>query len=123
MRRRGPRQLISGAKAERLEKRRWMDFKCRRTLHYRLSTSLHIHLLPIIELKSSLVTHDRGCLLPIIKGDDEILANCPFVSPISDRPRSLNGAEDSLIGWFPLQGALPAIAFHCSDSSGESLSM
>jgi hypothetical protein len=44
-----------------------MDFKWRRTLYYRLSTSLQVSPLSMISFKSGLVTHDRAGLLPMTK--------------------------------------------------------
>ncbi len=72
-----------------------MDFKCRRTLHYRLSTSLRVPSLPMISLESALVTHDRGGFVTYDQGEDESWQIAPSPVPISQKTRSLYGAEDN----------------------------
>ena len=88
-------------------KRLWMEIKSGLTIDYCLSTSLPDYLLPMVDRKFSLVTLDRSLLLPMIKS-----------SVVTHDQRRCHTPRRAT-----LQGALLGIAFHCSDSSGESLSM
>jgi hypothetical protein len=128
-----------------------MDIECRSTMHYLWITSLrrfvthdHVfraHWLPLIEAQLLPMIH--AYLFTHHQRRWRILANCSFVSPnfpqasvdewrggrqmVQFYPRSSTRHTAGSYGAHrrakTLQGALPAIAFHCSDSSGESLSM